>query len=159
MILVTLGTFEIEFKRPLIQIDELLKNGIINEEVIVQCGHTKYESSHFRMVPFFEPETLNGLYQAARIVITHAGTGSILKGVKLGKKVIAIARMQKYNECVDDHQMEILNEFSKLGYLLAWHEEDSLKEIISRIDDFKPNLYLSGKQYLMDYLKRYIDQL
>ena len=45
MILVMLGTQKNSFKRLLEEIEKCLENKIINEEVIVQAGGTKYNSN------------------------------------------------------------------------------------------------------------------
>lgn len=159
MILVLLGTFPLEFKRPLEEIDQLCEEGIITEEVIVQSGHTKFESRFFIMRPFIRPEELTALYQQARLIISHAGTGSLVKGLKLKKKIIAIPRLAKYGEVVDDHQVEILNEFSNLNYLIPWTENDDLKELITRVENFSPSCYISQKDKIITYLSEYIDSL
>jgi len=62
------------------------------------------------------------LYDRASLIITHAGTGSLIKGVKKGKKVIAIPRLVKLGEHIDDHQLEILNEFVQMEYVIPWNE-------------------------------------
>jgi len=159
MILVLLGTFHIEFPRPLILIENLCKEGSLNEEIIVQNGHTKFSSSYLRTIPFVSPADLNKLYEDARIIITHAGTGSILKGVKAGKKVVAIARLKKLGEHIDDHQIEILNEFTQLGYIIPWHENDSLEQILKTANEFKPNKYVSHKDDMIGFLREYIETL
>ena len=48
MILVTLGTQNNSFERLLKEIEKCIDNKIINEEVIVQAGFTKYNSKHFK---------------------------------------------------------------------------------------------------------------
>ncbi len=101
MILVTLGTFPTEFPRPLIAIDALCRKGVIQEEVIVQCGHTSFDSPYLIMRPFIAPDELAELTKQARIIITHAGTGSLIKAIKLHKKIIAIARLSKNEEMVN----------------------------------------------------------
>lgn len=159
MILVLLGTFHIEFPRPLIEIERLVKAGKLNEEVIVQNGYTNFASPYFTLKPFMQSEDLDKLYQDARLIITHAGTGSIIKGVKMGKKVIAIARLFKLGEHIDDHQLEILTEFVKMGYIFPWNENDSLEQVLTDIKDFKPNTYVSKKGDMISYLKKYIDNL
>jgi UDP-N-acetylglucosamine transferase subunit ALG13 len=159
MILVLLGTFRIEFPRPLIEIEKLCEEGKISEEIIVQNGHTKYNSHFFTMVPFMDADKLSELYDRARIIITHAGTGSILNGVKRGKTVIAIPRLKKYSEHMDDHQLEIAAVFAEKGYVLPWYEGDSLYSIIQRANDFVPEKYVSKKQVVIEYLKNYIDHL
>ncbi len=111
------------------------------------------------MFPFVEPKVLDRWYDDARIVITHAGTGSIIKGIKKGKKVIAIARLKKNGEMVDDHQLEILNEFALSGYILPWNEHDSLEQILMDINLFRPKVYRSQKDKILTYLQDYIDNL
>ena len=159
MILVLLGTFRIEFQRPLVEIEKLCKEGRISEEIIVQSGHTKYESQFLTMVPFMDVDRLNQLYDEARIIITHAGTGSMLNGVKRGKKVIAIPRLTKFGEHIDDHQLEIAGVFAEKKYVLPWNEGDSLYSILQQANDFVPEKYISKKEVIIEYLKNYIDNL
>ncbi|MDX1426710.1 PssE/Cps14G family polysaccharide biosynthesis glycosyltransferase [Salegentibacter mishustinae] len=159
MIIVLLGTFPTAFKRPLIEIEKLCKKGLITEEVIVQSGHTQFDSEYMKMRPFISPDELTELYKQARVVITQAGTGSLIKGMKLNKKIIAIPRLAKYGEVVDDHQEEILHEFTKQNYILPWTEDIALEEVLSKIDDFKPSPYVSTKQNIIDHLEGYINSL
>lgn len=159
MILVLLGTFPTQFERPLVAIDALCREGIIREEVIVQNGHTKFSSKHLTYKPFLPVAELDELYRDARIIISHAGSGSLLKGIKLGKKMIAIPRMPKYGEVVDDHQMEILAEFEKENYLLGWRETDQLRALLERIEKFEPKPFLSKKQNIIDFLDEYMESL
>ena len=159
MIIVLLGTFPTAFKRPLIEIERLCKKGLITEEVIVQSGHTQFDSEYLKMRPFISPDELTELYKQARVVITQAGTGSLIKGMKLNKKIIAIPRLAKYGEVVDDHQEEILHEFTKQNYILPWTEDIALEEVLSKIDDFKPSPYVSTKQNIIDHLEGYINSL
>ncbi|MDN3686559.1 PssE/Cps14G family polysaccharide biosynthesis glycosyltransferase [Cyclobacterium jeungdonense] len=159
MILVLLGTFPTQFERPLIAIDTLCREGIIREEVIVQNGFTKFPSEYLTYKPFLPVEELDHLYREARIVISHAGSGSLLKGIKMGKKIIAIPRMPKYGEVVDNHQMEILSEFENENYLLGWRETDQLKELLIRTENFKPKPFISKKQNIIDFLDEYMQSL
>jgi UDP-N-acetylglucosamine transferase subunit ALG13 len=159
MILVLLGTFPIEFRRPLIELEKLCVEGKLSEEIIVQSGHTKYSSPYFRMLPFIGPNEMDQLYDNARIIITHAGTGSIIKGLKKGKKIIATARLEKNGEHIDDHQLEILNEFAMSDYLLPWHESDSLERILHDLNYFTPKVYVSQKDKILNFLQDYIDSL
>ena len=51
--------------------------------------------------------------EKADIVITHGGTGAIIGAVKKGKKVIAVPRLAKYGEHVDDHQLQLIDQFKE----------------------------------------------
>lgn len=159
MIIVLLGTFPTTFVRPLVEIDRLCRKGIIKERVIVQSGHTQFDSDYLEMRPFIHPDELTELYQEARVVISQAGTGSLIKGLKLNKKIISIPRLAKYGEVVDDHQVEILQEFTRLKYLLPWTEDISLETVLNKIDTFEPSPYVSTKQKIIDYLDDYINSI
>ena len=159
MIVVLLGTFPTAFVRPLVELDRLCRKGIIKEKVIVQSGYTEFESEFLEMRPFIPPDELTELYKEARVVISQAGTGSLIKGLKLDKKIISIPRLAKYGEVVDDHQEEILDEFTKLNYVLAWTEEIALDTALKKIENFKPSPYVSTKQKIIDHLEGYINSL
>jgi UDP-N-acetylglucosamine transferase subunit ALG13 len=159
MILVLLGTFQIEFPRPLVVIEQLMQENKLREEVIVQSGFTNFNSSFLDLRPFMSVEELDKLYHEARIIITHAGTGSVMKGVKMGKKVISIPRLKKYGEHIDDHQLELHKEFERLNYIYPWNEGDSLEKILTDVENFHPAEYISRKEDMIQYLKSYIDSL
>jgi len=115
----------------------------------VQNGHTKYESPFFSIIPFMDVDKLNQLYDQARIIITHAGTGSMLNGVKRGKTVIAIPRLKKYGEHIDDHQLEIAGVFAEKKYVLLWNEGDSLYSILQQpVVSFLKNIFRKKKLLL-----------
>lgn len=159
MIIVLLGTFPTAFERPLVEIDRLCREGFIKEKVIVQSGHTQFESEFLEMRPFIPPDELTELYNEARVVISQAGTGSLIKGLKLNKKIISIPRLAKYAEVVDDHQEEILHEFIQLNYILPWTEDTSLEAALNMIENFEPSPYVSTKQKIIDHLEEYINSI
>ena len=90
MILVTLGTFNIEFPRPLKAIQKAVIEKKVTEKVVVQRGHTNFDSDYLEVVQFFTPAELDKLYDEARLVVAHSGIGSVLSGVRKGKKLIFI---------------------------------------------------------------------
>jgi len=159
MILVLLGTFKIDFYRPVIAIEKAILNWDINEEIIVQAGHTAYKSDVLTIRSFIDPKELNELYEQAEIIVTHAGVGSILKGFEMNKKIIAIPRLYKFKEHVDDHQLDILEEFEKCNYLIPWHEDDQFKDLLSKVRNFEPSPFVSNKKDLNGFLINYIENL
>ena len=116
MILVMLGTQNNSFHRLLKEVENNIENKTITEDVIVQAGYTKYESNKMQIVDFISREKLEKLQQEADLVITHGGVGSIIQSIEKGKKVIAVPRLHKYGEHVNDHQKEIVQLFNKKGY-------------------------------------------
>ncbi|MBQ3142535.1 MAG: exopolysaccharide biosynthesis protein [Bacilli bacterium] len=141
MILVLLGTQDKSFERLLKSVDEEIKKGNIKEKVIAQVGHTKYESKNIEMFDLIPRDEMDKLIDEASLIITHGGVGFITDSIIKGKKIIASPRLKKYEEHTNDHQLQIIKEFSDLGYLLPYYENDSLEEILNKIKKFKPKKY------------------
>jgi len=112
-----------------------------DDEVIVQAGHSKYSSEKMEIFDFVSGEELKVLYEKADYIVTHAGAGSMFQAIKAGKKIIAFPRLQKYNEHVDDHQLQLAKQLENLGYLLVFNDGDDMIDMFDKIYKFKPNAY------------------
>ena len=133
MILVTVGTQDKSFKRLINEIDSLVNKKIIKDEVIMQTGYTEYKGNitHFA---FTSEDELNELVKKCDILITHAGVGSIFKGLEYGKKVIAVPRLKKYREHINNHQLDISNNFLNMGYIKVVNDINDLGKTIKNIN-------------------------
>ena len=61
----------------------------------------------------------NETIEKSDYIITHGGVGSIIDSLKKNKKVIAVPRLGKYNEHVNDHQVEIIESFNENNFSLS----------------------------------------
>lgn len=141
MILVMLGTQNNSFERLLKKMDELIEKKIIDEKVIVQSGYTNYESNNMRIFDLIPQEELERYQEQADLIITHGGVGSIVSSIKKGKKVIAVPRLRRYHEHVNDHQKQIVEAFDKKGYIIGIQRIDELRKAIIKAQDFVPQKY------------------
>ncbi len=159
MILVTLGTQDKPFVRLLEAIDHEIQKGNIKEKVIVQAGYSlgKYQSKNMEMFNLIDRDEFSKLVSECNLLITHGGVGSILTGLKASKKVIAAPRLFKYKEHLNDHQVQIVNEFSKAGYIMAYNDGDDLGEVLEKTKKFKPTKYVSNTDNLVKIIKDFID--
>lgn len=157
MILVTLGTQDKEFTRLLKEIDRLIDNKVITEEVIVQAGYTKYESKNMKIFDYVSKKKLEEYMDKASFIITHCGVGTVFDALKKNKKVIAVARLSKYKEHNNDHQLELLEEFSNENLIIPVIEMDQLESAIKKINEFIPSKYESNNQNMIDLVSNYID--
>ncbi len=155
MILVILGTQRQDFKRLLDEIE----HSSINEEILVQAVSTDYISKKMNIVPFIPFDEMEKQIRQARIVITHGGTGSIIQALQAGKIVITCARMKKYGEHVDDHQIEIVRAFSDAGYILELSEGESLDEVLHKAAEFRPMKFESNNSHFVNKLKETMIEL
>lgn len=158
MILVTLGTQDKSFIRLLEAIQKQIDLGKINDKVVVQAGYTKFKSKDMEIFELIPMEQFDELIKSCDILITHGGVGSIITGLKNNKKVIAAARLKKYNEHTNDHQLQIIENFDKAGYILKLDDFDKLDKIIEKAEKFKPNKYKSNTNNMITLIDRYIEE-
>ena len=157
MILVTLGTQDKSFHRLLEAVQKQIDNGVIKDEVVVQAGCTKFESYDMKIFDLIDRDEFSKLIEKCDILITHGGVGSILTGLKNNKKVIAAARLSEYNEHVNDHQLQIIENFTNSGYILNLKKFNELDKVLEEIKNFKPKKYKSNTNNFIKLLEKEIN--
>ena len=160
MILVMLGTQNNDFHRLLYEIEKNIENGNINEEVVVQAGFTKYKSDKMKIFSMTSKENLEDLIKRADLIITHAGVGSIEMSLEHNKKVIAVPRLKKYGEHVNDHQKDIEDEFNRKGLIMGINDVSELTFALKKIKKVIPKKYEKPKSDEIIYIiKTFIDKI
>lgn len=158
MIFIGVGTQRFQFNRLLEEIDSLIDDGTIKDDVFAQIGYSTYKPRNYNSSNFLSQQDFNSKIKSCDIFITHGGVGAIHNGLSLKKKVIIYPRLAKYNEHVDDHQIEIATKYVELGFCLGVVGEMSLKDCILSINDFKTHYHVSsGDSELTEYILKYID--
>lgn len=155
LIFVSLGTNDKSFKRLLEIIEKEIKSGNIKDEVIVQSGYTKYQSDCMKIIDLMDIGEFNNYISKCDLLITHGGVGTILDGIRNHKKVIAFPRLAKYHEHVNDHQVEIINEFYSNGYILTGEIVD-IVVLINKASIYDFKTYKSNNYKFNKNLEKYI---
>lgn len=158
MIFVTLGTHDKPFNRLLEAVQKQIDLGNINDKVIVQAGATKFVSKDMEIFDLISMTKFDELVSKCDLLITHGGVGSIMTGLKKGKKVIACARLAKYKEVVNDHQKQIIENFDKTGYIIGVTNLDDLDKALKRVKDFKPKRFVSNTENMIKLVKEKIEE-
>ena len=157
MILVLLGTQNNSFHRLLEEVEKNIDNGNIKEEVIAQKGYTKFESEKIKTFSQTSSDEINEFIEQADLIITHGGVGSIVTSIKKGKKVIAVPRLKKYKEHVNDHQLDIIRSFGDMGYIIGLESVEELSEAIKNIDKFNPKKFVQDTGNIIKIVENFID--
>ena len=126
MIFLTLGTMNMPFDRLLRFIDQAVEKGIITDEVVAQIGNTSYKPKNFKYFSFLEKEHFDFFFREADVVISHAGIGNILLAIDFQKPIIVVPRQKKFNEHVNDHQVQTAKKFEHRGIIQAIYDFDDL---------------------------------
>lgn len=117
MIFVCVGSREYQFDRLLKKIDELVEQGEIKDEIFGQIGQSSYVPKYYSYKRFIDAAEFNEKQRESDIIISHGGTGALIGALKLEKQVIAVPRLEKYGEHIDDHQLQVASVLEKEGYL------------------------------------------
>ena len=112
MIFVTVGTHEQQFNRLIKKIDQLKKDGHIKDDVFIQTGFSNYIPESCDWKKFLSYEEMIQKIKDAKIVITHGGPSSFILPLQYGKTPIVVPRMKKYDEHVNDHQVEFCERYN-----------------------------------------------
>ena len=143
MIFVTVGSRNYPFDRLFKKLDDLYESGVLTEKMFAQIGTSAYTPKHYDYKDFISQEEFMERIKEADIVVSHGASGSIMKALNAGKKVIAVTRLEKYHEHINDHQIQNNEAFSSNHYvLMASPELDDLdvcfKKIYDNTDGLQP---------------------
>lgn len=159
LIFVILGTQDKPFTRLLKALEKEIKKGNITEPVIVQAGSTIFKSKYMEIHDYLDMKTFNDYIKKCDYVITHGGVGSILDSLQKNKKVLVVPRQAKYDEHENDHQLQITEKFTDMGYILSCIDIKDLKEKWEELKEFKPKKYISNNKKIIKNLENYIDNI
>jgi beta-1,4-N-acetylglucosaminyltransferase len=123
MIFVSVGTNEARFDRLLRAVAELP----LEEEIVVQHGHSaRIERPNAEFVEFLSFEEMVATIRRARVVVTHAGVGSVMVALANGKCPVVVPRLKAFGEAVDDHQLQLGRRFAAAGLVTLVEEPDGV---------------------------------
>lgn len=157
MIFITVGTQRFQFNRLLKAVDKLIEEKKLEEEVFAQIGYSTYKPKFYEFKDFINGEEYDEVLRKSEMVITHGGTGTIIKAVKLSKKVIAVPRLKAFLEHVDDHQIQIINEFSEIGFLDKLEDLSNLNEAIINVRKHEFKEYVSNTSNIILQIEKSIE--
>lgn len=142
LIFLCVGSREYPFERLLKEVDHLIDIKLIKEPVFAQIGNTVYQPKNYMFKPFLSKDEFESYQRKASIIISHGGTGALISSLKLGKRVIAVPRLEKFKEHTDDHQLQICSVLEHKGYLVSVYNIVDLKHKLHYIKtDFNIKKY------------------
>jgi UDP-N-acetylglucosamine transferase subunit ALG13 len=122
VIFVTVGT-QLPFERLVATVDAWAGRQATPLDVLAQVGSGRCDYSNLRCVRSLDAEAYARTVDSARLVIAHAGTGSILTALDRGLPVIVFPRDHRHREHRDDHQLHTARQMEAMGIVqVAWHE-------------------------------------
>jgi len=152
LIFVTVGMHTKGFDRLLKRMDEIAST--LGEEVVMQIGHTSFRPQTAKWFDFTTEAGIKEWCKKARVVVTQPAM-AILDAQEQGTPVIVVPRLKRYNEVIDDHQLDFAKHLERKGKVMAVYDVDKLEEALRKIDS-KPVKLVRDKS-LVNALKKYIE--
>lgn len=163
MIFVTVGTHEQAFNRLIQKVDELKRDGIIEDEVLMQTGFSTYEPKYCKWDKLLPYQKMVQYVNEARIVITHGGPASFIMPLQVGKTPIVVPRQKKFNEHVNDHQLEFAHSVAeRMKTIIPIDDIEQLGRVITEYDQIVESIghgINSNNSMFCKKLKKIIDEL
>jgi UDP-N-acetylglucosamine transferase subunit ALG13 len=126
VILVTVGTNEARFDRIIRAVEPLAAE----EELFVQHGPSPVRPEGATCVDYLPFDELVERMRTARVVVTHAGVGSVISALSAGQLPIVLPRLRRHGEAVDDHQVPFGRRLHDAGLVELVEDEDRLRRAV-----------------------------
>jgi UDP-N-acetylglucosamine transferase subunit ALG13 len=156
---VTVGTQRFQFDRLFQELDCLVEQKVITEPIIAQVGYSNYKPKYYTSSILVSAEEMDQYIEKSNLIITHSGTSSIIKCLKMDKKVIVVPRQKEYGEHVDDHQLEIAKLFDQKGLIEPVYNIKDLKVAIEAVKEKEYGKYEFDNSKLLGSISDYLTEL
>jgi UDP-N-acetylglucosamine transferase subunit ALG13 len=141
MIFVTVGT-QLAFDRMVRTVDAWA--GKSGAEAFAQIGPGEYVPQHMRWTRTMPADECTAHIRQAQAVVAHAGMGSILTALQLGKPIIVLPRRASLGEHRNDHQLTTAKHFQEQGRIQVAFSETELELQLERISTLQPSARISN---------------
>lgn len=136
MIFVTIGSM-FPFDRMIRAMDALAGEGparLGEGGILAQIGEGAYEPAHMRWVRSLDRAEYAACVARARLVVAHAGVGSVIAAAEHGKPIVVLPRRAHLGEHTSDHQLETADWLAaKRGVHVARTEADLAPRIAAAL--------------------------
>jgi len=150
IVFVTLGTRPEGFPRIVEAVESLVKDKVINDNVVIQLGSTRYQTALMEIFDFFPPAEIDKLIASAKYVITQESAGIVTKCLKMGKRFIVMPRRYENRELParSDMNEDLHYKLAELGFTYVVQDKEQLKAAILNIDQLKTGFRFDNQRAL-----------
>ena len=106
-------------------------------DVFAQIGQSEYQPLNMQWTQFLSPDEFKQKYEAAKVIVAHAGTGSLITALQLGKPILVMPRRASLRETRNDHQVATSEQFCRFGSVTVAWDENELIEKLKIIDNLR----------------------
>lgn len=159
MIFLTVGTYQLPFDRLITTVDAAIMEGLIVEEVFAQIGCCRYKPRNMEYVQMLQKGAFDYYLQKASSIIGHAGMGTITMALDYSRPLLAMPRLMKYGEVVNDHQVAIARRFSELGHILVAYDVEDFPDGVRKLQHFVPRKRKTSPHTVANRIRCFLNNL
>ena len=144
MIFVTVGT-QGPFDRLISAMDDIACD-LPHIKFVAQVSQGSSRVRHMKAFDFISPMEFNEHFNSAKLIVSHAGMGTIISAFENNKPILILPKLQKFGEHRNDHQLATAKKLESLKYLHVAYTERDLREKVFTVlnGDLNP-LHKVGK--------------
>ncbi len=127
-------------------------------DVFAQIGSTSMTPTHVDWVRSLRPEEFRAKVQQARVVVGHAGMGTIISSLQAGKPVIVMPRRGALRETRNDHQVATARYWGEHPSVHAAGDADELGWHLDRVEELhaQPKIASGAPREMISALQAFI---
>ena len=131
MIFVVTGT-QLPFDRLIRMLDEIAPQ--LDEEIVAQVNGSGYLPRHINTIDLLPPDEFDRLFSSARLIVAHAGIGTIITAMQQHKPVIIFPRIAALGEHRNEHQLATAEKMKEAGWVYVANTKEELSELLQMPD-------------------------
>lgn len=129
-------------------------------KLVIQAGESKYVEQHSFIVDSISGDDFARFFDAADVIVSHAGMGNIIRALELSKPIVLIPRLARHGEHVNDHQVDTAERFSGSPLVSVANEysdfEKSLDACLDSRIDLTEDRCFPAREHLHSAIERFI---
>ncbi len=136
------------------------KNCVITDDVFIQLGSCSYIPTYCNYEKWLPFNKMRENIADSRMVIAHAGAGTTLLCLEMGKKPLLVTRRKQFGEHIDDHQIQFAKMMDKYGYAAVAYDASDISNIYNQFNkqDSKKIINFENKQNLISELNNWFEK-
>lgn len=156
MIFVTVGT-DLPFDRMVKVVDAwAAERG--RTDVFAQIGVGGWRPKSISFAEALSPVEFKQRFVAARVIVGHAGMGTILSALHHGKPILVMPKKASLKEQRNEHQLATARRMMKMGNVAVAFDERELREKLDQLDDLIPKERIASTASgpLIEEIRRFV---
>jgi UDP-N-acetylglucosamine transferase subunit ALG13 len=157
-IFVTVGT-QLPFDRLIVAVDQWA-GGHPAAHLVAQTGRSDYRPRHIEWAESIDAGEFRARLLAARAVVSHAGMGSIISALELGRPIVVMPRLARFGEHRNDHQSATARHLQgQRGVRVVWDERELTEALdaLATIEAITPPIANFADSRLLAAIRAFID--